>query len=398
MPTTIEWTQRPGTKGETWNPTTGCNKVSQGCKNCYAETMHRRLTGMGVKGYEQPFLAGATPQPHTLHRPLKWKTPRTVFVNSMSDLFHESVPFEFINQVFAVMALCPQHTFLILTKRPERMAEYFQHSGPQRPECYAATSDGTTSKEDHFHVSFLVMQEAAMLGWPGGIFSWPIPNVWLGTSVEDQRAADTRIPHLLRCQAVVRFLSCEPLLGPVDLLDIDTGITWGGKKETSKLNAFSGCTSSAYEERPYPYQKPTCRFIDMVGDGGINWVIAGGESGYKARPMHPDWARSLRDQCAHAQVPFFFKQWGEWAPGSHIDFKRNMVLLANGESIPYANPHWRTSATKYTEAEWNAHKPTAMHCTSKSRSGNLLDGASHIAYPTSSNATPSSVSTLTTDN
>lgn len=241
--TSIEWCVRPGTKPETWNPTTGCNKVSQGCKFCYAEIMHKRLQAMGQEKYRKPFLNGAAEHKDVLTLPLKWKTPRTVFVNSMSDLFHQDVSFLFINAVFSVMADVDIHTYIILTKRPQRMVEFFQ--------------------------------------WKKAFFglTWqPAKNVWLGVSVEDQATADERILLLRDINASVKFLSCEPLLAPVDLVNLKNG----------KSDAFN--------------------------DAGINWVICGGESGHKARPMHPDWATSLRDQCNAAGVHFFFKQWGEWMP------------------------------------------------------------------------------------
>jgi len=233
--TNIEWAT------EVWNPTTGCNKVSQGCKHCYAEVMHNRLLKMKPGKYYIPFLEGVVTHHDQLGLPLKWKTPRTVFVNSMSDLFHKDVHFRFIIDVFHIMSKCPQHTFMILTKRPQRMLEFMT---------------GCTYNP---------------YGSPYDL----LPNVWLGVSVEDQAAANERIPLLLQVPAAVRFLSCEPLLGPVRIFGFNSP-TWG------------------------------------VLPHGIDWVICGGESGSKARPMHPQWARSLRDQCADAGVPFFFKQWGEW--------------------------------------------------------------------------------------
>lgn len=251
--TTIEWCVRPGTHPETWNPVTGCTKVSQGCKNCYAETMHKRLRAMGQEKYQNNFLAGAREQPSALSIPFKWKKPRTVFVNSMSDLFHYSIGTEFLNKVFAVMMMSPQHTFIILTKRPERMKEYF--------------------KNEFFR----------------NVSTEILPNVWLGVSVEDQAAADERIPLLFHVPAAVRFISCEPLLGQVDLTDY---------------------LFNQYYTEPY---NPTDPIIN------IDWVIAGGESGKNARPMHPDWVRQLRDQCISAEVPFFFKQWGEWVDFNQTD-------------------------------------------------------------------------------
>lgn len=313
MSTTIEWTHVPGYRGDVWNPTTGCSKVSQGCKHCYAETMHRRLHAMGVKGYERPFLDGARPVPERLHKPLKTKTPTAYFVNSMSDLFHADVPFSYIDQVFAVMALCPQHLFLILTKRPERMAEYLQPRDPLfLTDRYMAIGARMNALRG------LRVDEAD----PAPM---PLPNVWLGTSVEDQATADARIPHLLRCPAVVRFLSCEPLLGAVDL-------RWDVAYERS-----AGALSLR---------------------DALHWVIAGGESGPKARPMHPDWARGLRDQCQAAGVPFFFKQWGEYLPfDQHTHEERERLIAAGVDQ--------RVDVSK----------------VGKARAGRLLDGRDHYGWP-----------------
>lgn len=328
MSTSIEWTHIPGYRGDVWNPTTGCNKVSQGCKHCYAEVMHRRLQAMGVKGYEQPFLAGARPVAERLQKPLKAKKPTAYFVNSMSDLFHEAVPFWYIDQVFAVMALCPQHLFLILTKRPERMAEYFStrdRFAAIPPEAVKPFGDewvanGRVNITEHRH---------------------PLPNVWLGTSVEDQATADARIPHLLRCAAAVKFLSCEPLLAPVD---IDRYEDWL-------------CTDPLCAHRP-----------------GIGWVIAGGESGAGARPMHPNWVRRLRDQCQAAGVPFFFKQWGAWLPVSAIDAAVNYpsertMLFSEVTGKPYMGVKSLTDTGQHM-----ARMP-------KHASGNLLDGRTQLEWP-----------------
>ena len=209
--TKIEWTEA------TWNPTTGCTKVSEGCKNCYAEKMAKRLQAMGMKRYQNGFQL-------TLHwdlidLPLRWKKPRKIFVNSMSDLFHPEVPDEFIQKVFETMNCAPHHIFQVLTKRPERVAAI-----------------------------------AHQLSWTS--------NIWMGTSVENMRVVE-RVDHLRKVPARVRFLSCEPLLGPL------------------KLNLE-----------------------------GIHWVIVGGESGPGARPMDGQWVREIRDQCVKENVAFFFKQWG----------------------------------------------------------------------------------------
>ena len=208
----IEWTNM------TWNPVTGCTKVSQGCKHCYAERMAKRLKAMGMERYKNGFKL--TLHPDLIELPKKWKKPRLIFVNSMSDLFHEKVPLKFIEQIFTTIKECPQHTFQVLTKRSERLS-----------------------------------QVAGSLEWP--------ENLWMGVSIEDDRVIQ-RVHDLRTVPAAVRFLSCEPLIGPLDDLPLD----------------------------------------------GIHWVIVGGESGPKARPMDGDWARSIRAQCFDADVKFFFKQWG----------------------------------------------------------------------------------------
>jgi protein gp37 len=209
---TIEWTE------STWNPVTGCTKISPGCKHCYAERMSKRLLAMGQKNYANGFKL--TLQPHMLELPLKWKKPQTIFVNSMSDLFHKSVPLEYIKQVFDVMKLAHWHRFQVLTKRGERLEQI------------------------------------------SGSLDWPT-NVWMGVSVENAKYL-SRIDNLRTTGAALKFLSLEPLLGPLDSLDLNE----------------------------------------------IDWVIVGGESGFGARPMLIDWVKRIRIQCEEANVPFFFKQWG----------------------------------------------------------------------------------------
>ena len=208
----IEWTEM------TWNPVTGCTKISQGCKHCYAERMARRLEAMGAERYRNGFRVAL--HPDALDVPRRWRQPRVVFVNSMSDLFHEQIPLAFIERVFATMRDCARHTFQVLTKRSERLAEF-----------------------------------APRLPWPR--------NVWMGVSVEEERVIH-RIADLQRVPAAVRFLSLEPLIGPLDALPL----------------------------------------------ADIDWVIVGGESGPRARPMREDWVDSIFRQCRMAGVPFFFKQWG----------------------------------------------------------------------------------------
>lgn len=268
MASAIEWTD------ETWNPTVGCTKISPGCKFCYAEVMHRRLTAMGQVKYSEPF-GCPRPWPDHLKLPLSWPGSRMVFVNSMSDLFHDAFGFEYVAAVFGVMAGCPQHTFQVLTKRPERMLEFFRWLEAQRRgymhehrgllwDCLSQIA-GKPVRDLAAGQAFKARDGDAIPQSIGDMcaWRWPLPNVWLGTSVEN---ADylPRVDSLRQCPAAVRFLSCEPLLGPLDGLDLN----------------------------------------------GIHWVIAGGESGHKARPMAMDWARQIRDQCIDAEIPFFLKQLG----------------------------------------------------------------------------------------
>lgn len=254
--TNIEWADA------VWNPTTGCSKVSDGCRHCYAEAVSLRFRHT-TKPWTHPHAAeNVRLHPERLPIPLTWRTPRRVFVDSMSDLFHPLVPDDFIAQVFAVMSAAPRHTFLILTKRPARMAALMADGA-----AAVAGADGT---------------------WPG----WPLPNVWLGTSVEDQRAADERIPPLLAAPAALRFLSCEPLLSAVDL---------DGHIGPCPCCGGAGC-------RPGWGVGRHCRGC------GVGWVITGGESGPRHRPFEPSWAAAIRDQCLDAGVPFFFKQHGGRTP------------------------------------------------------------------------------------
>jgi protein gp37 len=261
--TKIEWCKnKDGGQGKTWNPITGCTKISPGCQNCYAERMSKRLRGRCGYDAENPFKV--TLRPNRLDEPMWWWKPSTVFVCSMGDLFHDDVPFDFIDRVFKRINGNPQHDFLILTKRPERMREYFARS--MKFLCAVCQGTGCSYCLDH------------------GYQNWemkPYSNVWLGVTAENQEMADKRIPILLQIPAAVRFVSVEPMLGPVD---IDSYLIVGTDHPGSIMRK------------------------------GIDWVICGGETGPKARPMHPDWTRSLRNQCQEAGVPFFFKQWGEWHP------------------------------------------------------------------------------------
>lgn len=283
--TAIEWTD------ETWNPVTGCDRVSPGCDHCYALTLSKRLKAMGQAKYQRdgdPRTSGPgfglTVHPDVLDQPFGWGRPRRVFVNSMSDLFHRDVPTGFIDSVWNTMALTPQHTYQVLTKRPKRMA----------------------------HVLLDPREEPAE-----PTFSLPLPNVWLGTSIESDRYV-YRADHLRRTPAAVRFLSLEPLLGPLPSLDL----------------------------------------------AGIDWVIVGGESGPGARPMHPDWVRDIRDQCTDLRTAFFFKQWGEHLP--LIDY------LRRGGGCPVACVDLSTS---------DGSRRGEMARVGKKVAGRLLDGRTWDEMP-----------------
>lgn len=260
--TGIEWTDA------TWNAVTGCDHVSAGCDHCYAETLALRLQRIQPEGkYRDGFAVRLHEKALTI--PLKWREPRRVFVNSMSDQWHVDVPDAFTDRMFAVMALTPWHTFQILTKRPQRAYHYL--TAPDTPEKVREAIRHTPMPGKITTGNHSIWDEWAQYyqGERSASVPWPLPNVWIGTSVEDSRVAH-RIDALRRCPAAVRFLSCEPLIGPLPNLNLD----------------------------------------------GIGWVIAGGESGPGHRPVQLDWVRDIRDQCLAANAPFFFKQWGGLTPKS----------------------------------------------------------------------------------
>lgn len=319
----IEWTDA------TWNPVTGCTSVSPGCDHCYARAIAERFRGVPGHHFEHGF--DLTLRDHTLGLPLRWRKPRRIFVNSMSDLFHADVPEDYIARVFAVMAATPWHTYQVLTKRHGRMR--------------ALLSDGGFESLVIEHWDALTEEHGDRIGRRPGWNWYPLPNVWLGVSVETQQWADIRVPALLDTPAAVRFLSCEPLLGPVDLsrwlgLEFYESFGWGEEMFAS-LN-------------------------DRVGPrGGLHWVIAGGESGHRARPADPAWLRTLRDQCEAARTAFLFKQWGAWMPAGH-------------------------GIGRFTGAERLIGQPLddmghrqIMRRVGKHTAGRELDGRTHDAFPDS---------------
>ncbi|MBE0663775.1 MAG: phage Gp37/Gp68 family protein [Bacteroidales bacterium] len=296
----IEWTNR------TWNPVTGCDLASRGCENCYAMRITKRLQKIPLTA--EKYKKGNEVVMHIdeLFRPERWRKPSMVFVCSMSDLFHENVTDVFIREVLYAIKKCPQHTFQILTKRPQRAVEFLRRN----------------------NITIL----------PG--------NVWFGVSAEDQEQAEFRIPYLLKIPAHIRFISAEPLLGSIDL--------------TSFLNPK------------------------------LNWIIAGGETGPASRPMHPDWVRSLRNQCQQSNTPFFFKSWGEFKP--NFQPFHSLQHWVNKAQTWLAGNEWRRDFDKcidltgkhlvrgadFQDAEYPVYP---MWKTGKKASGNTLDGQTHTEFP-----------------
>ncbi len=311
----IEWTDA------TWNPITGCSVVSAGCKHCYA----MKLAGTRMKN--EPSRAGLTIDTSAgpvwngqvrfneqwLDHPLRWRRPRRIFVCAHGDLFHESVPDDWIDRVFEVMAMAQQHTFQVLTKRPQRMHRYLLKAESMIRDSVKYESVAETMQ-------------------------WPLENVWLGVSVENQAAANERIPLLAATPAALRWISAEPLLGLIDL---------------RKIQFFT----------VFPK---------------INWLVVGGESGSRARPMHPDWARSLRDQCAELGTQFLFKQWGEYGP---------CELHPPSDPAPYSCVTFSGTHLQGEHAVSGGNGPgdnpvEMIARFGKKRAGRLLDGILHDGYPT----------------
>ena len=330
---------------EAWSIVTGCTPVSSGCKNCWARELHNRRHRAYLDGkkmppqYTKPFEVVQLHE-NRLDEPLHWRNPRRVLVAFGGDLFHEDVPIDTIANIFAVMRLAEQHTFLVLTKRAERMHSIL--TGSEFGMEYRDTIEVLTG---------------------GGLtgFGPPLDNVWLGVSVEDQITADERIPLLLKTPAAVRFVSCEPLLGPVDLKPAEIGqwpdmTRWMPNKEE-------------WDDWKYWMHK----------ENGIQWVIVGGESGPGARPMHPDWAHSMRDQCQAAGTPFFFKQWGEWLQEDQIyrpindpninvlNYEAHRVLMRGSEKFEDLVHQWEDTTIAFR--------------VGKKAAGHLLDGVEWQEFP-----------------
>jgi len=297
MPTKIEWCE------ESWNPVTGCSPVSEGCEHCYARRMAQRLRGR--YGYPQDDPFRVTFHPDRLNKPLKWKKPRMIFVCSMGDLWHKDIDWPIIDKIFWSMCGAPQHTYLILTKRIEAAWYYFHSPIYKQPNLSRAT----------------LLTD----------------NVWLGVTAENQPRFDERWSILAQIPAAKRFVSIEPMLGPVDLSEWlwqQCTVCWG-----------PGEDDWGYDVEPR--------------EDGLDWIISGGESGPGARPMHPDWVRSVRDQCQEVEVPFFFKQWGEWSP--HLKRFGGGIFLKPDGTMTCQGDYWDGQAA-------------AMNRVGKKAAGRLLDG------------------------
>ncbi|RAI42811.1 phage Gp37/Gp68 family protein [Rhodoplanes roseus] len=347
----IEWTDRSD-----WNPIRGCTRVSEGCRNCYAETLAGRFSDPGQWGHSfaERLLAGGRwtgkveVQWARLDQPLRWRKPAKIFASSTSDWFHEALPVDEIANLFAIAVAAVHvrgHTFQILTKRAARMREVL-------------TSEAfwdQVNAEAGWHVREYVdplarRSDDARATLDDYDAENPPPGIWLGVSAEDQQRADERIPDLLATPAAVRFVSCEPMLGLINLSRV-----FDHTNEHS-IDAPGG--RSFFDPR------------DQDGEPSprLDWVICGGESGRNARPMHPQWARDLRDQCGWAGVPFFFKQWGEWLPekGWYEDHPVSLPLRVWNGSAWTDNPE--------INGEWMAR-------LGKAHAGRLLDGVEHNGMP-----------------
>lgn len=363
--TAIEWTDA------TWNPIIGCSVVSPGCTNCYAMRLagtrlrnHHTRQGLTIETKAGPVWNGEVRlREDELRAPLRWTRPRNIFVCAHADLFAGQVPEDWIDRVFATMVEAPQHTYQVLTKRPAEAKAYIERL-PERVRsmnCHSA------------------------LDWT----DWPLPNLHLGVSVEDQVRADERIPILLATPAAKRWISAEPLLGPLSLTRLKAPVFTPEDRELDwRFNVL---------QRGDIYEFEDGRGYWEGGDGpwheGLDWVVVGGESGPGSRPMHPDWVRQIRDDCANNGVPFLFKQWGNWMPISQMP---NGMADDLYHPAPKTNPEAsRRCKVANTVLNRDGHRPgysdprayragegsMLMFEVGKKAAGRLLDGVEHNGMP-----------------
>lgn len=409
--TKIEWCDRA------WNCVRGCALVSEGCRSCFAMKQAHRFSGPG-KPYEGLTELGPKGPRWTgkirtvdeaLTEPLHWRKPQRIFVNSMSDLFHEGVPDDFVAKVFAVMAVAGAsdpgeparpfaqrwtgktfvggygpHIFQVLTKRPARAlalltSERFR--GIVGRHAYDFARDRTDAGYLQHQID--VREEWGRCYEPGRM--WPLSNVWLGVSCENQQTADQRIPLLLQTPATVRFVSAEPLLGAIDISQFltagdsdspnralnthgQTGTCLEHGSQLSSGEGQAGISPQASGQSDQEAERPAVRKLD--------WIIGGGESQAGARPMHPDWIRQLRDQCVAAGVPFLFKQWGEWTPGVNVDRRTGWVQTAER-----VDDRWLFGSEDLASEDGHVDDEPDLYRVGKKEAGRLLDGVVWDQFP-----------------
>ncbi|MBV2148591.1 phage Gp37/Gp68 family protein [Sphingobium sp. AS12] len=367
--THIEWTDA------TVNAINGCTVLSPGCTNCYAMRLagtrlrdHPSRVGLTSDSKAGPVWNGTVRlNESALLQPLRWKRPRRIFWNAHGDIFHPSVTDAWIDRCFAVMALTPHHIHQVLTKRSDRMRTYLSSGAANRRIARVIIDwlvDGTITKGLR-HCATWPVRSIGDIDDPTDItVDLPLPNVWLGVSVEDQIRADERIPDLLATPAAVRWLSCEPLLGLIDFAEVPAE---RGSRSRPIFGPLSG-----YCLRHYPRSRCGC----AKQQPAIDWVVVGGESGPGARPMHPDWARDLRDQCAAAQVPFFFKQWGDWTPGENVQRQSGWVNGAH-----WFDNRWLFEEQNLSATDGHIDDEPDLYRVGKRTAGRLLDGVQHDGMP-----------------
>ncbi len=345
----------------TINPAYGCSPVSPACDNCYAARMAGRLGALTEGTHKDGQWTGKINLfPGRMEQALRWRKPRRIFVGSMTDLFHKAIPDEFLDRVFASMAVAPQHTFVLLTKRPERMLGYLRYTARQ---FFIAVEASRLYAHRVKQAPFVHESGPSML--------WPLANIILMATIEDQPRADERMPHLMELAGMGwrTGVSVEPMLGPVDLEQVQV--------EGGTIHALSGRIG-----------------VDgrgMAQCGKLSWIICGGESGPDARPMHPDWARGVRDQCAAAGVPYFFKQWGEWG---ELSREQEEAITKDASPLSYMpnEPirrrwHGKVVTFEYTKERFKRIYAfdnsfgLNMAYVGKHAAGRLLDGVEHNAFP-----------------
>jgi protein gp37 len=397
--TAIEWTDATWTpiramrvkaSGETrigWH----CEHVTEACRNCYAESINARLgTGLPFKPGHLDDVALFLDE-KILSQPLRWTKPRMIFVCSMTDLFGRFVPDEMIDRVYAVAALAQRHTFQVLSERPDRMRAYL--SDPSTPGRIARIliDEALIAKRWRLDPETWPVQSVGDIDQPDDVtIRWPLPNVWHGVSVHDQPTADAWGPILLDTPSAVRWLSVEPMLGPIRLLGHMLGFAAGNPAQCATCghgHGFSRCPNTGGVSPTCHVRGCSCSGFRHKTGRGIDWVVAGGESGPKARPMHPDWVRSLRDQCARAGVPFLFKQWGEFREFDHeAPIEEVEIGTEHADSIRACavRPVWQTLDGRVFRKPEQLPPDVAgrmLERLGKRTAGRSLDGRTWDGYP-----------------